>query len=122
MRVKGGIKHARRRKRLLRLAKGFKGKRRNCHKIAKQRVMKALQNAYFGRKLRKRDFRALWIMRINAASRLEGLSYSRFMHGLNLAGVGLNRKMLAEIAVRDAQAFEQLTRLAQAQLSKGQDA
>lgn len=122
MRVKGGIKHARRRKRLLRLAKGFKGKRRNCHKIAKQRVMKALQNAYFGRKLRKRDFRALWIMRINAASRLGGLSYSRFMHGLNLAGVGLNRKMLAEIAVRDAQVFEQLTQLAQAQLSKGQDA
>lgn len=122
MRVKGGIKHARRRKRLLRLAKGFKGKRRNCHKIAKQRVMKALQNAYFGRKLRKRDFRALWIMRINAASRMGGLSYSRFMHGLNLAGVGLNRKMLAEIAVRDAQVFEQLARLAQAQLSKGQDA
>ena len=122
MRVKGGIKHGRRRKRLLRLAKGFKGKRRSCHKIAKQRVMKALQNAYFGRKLRKRDFRALWIMRINAASRLEGLSYSRFMHGLNLAGVGLNRKMLAEIAVRDDRAFEQLTRLAQAQLSKGQDA
>jgi len=121
MRVKGGIKHARRRKRLLRLAKGFKGKRRNCHKIAKQRVMKALQNAYFGRKLRKRDFRALWIMRINAASRMGGLSYSRFMHGLNLAGVGLNRKMLAEIAVRDAQAFEQLTRLARAQLSQGQD-
>jgi large subunit ribosomal protein L20 len=122
MRVKGGVKHGRRRKRTLMLAKGFKGKRRTCYRIAKQRVMKALMNAYIGRKLRKRDFRSLWILRINAASRLEGLSYSRFMNGLSCAGVGLNRKMLAEIAIRDPQAFQRLAEMAKSHLATGQSA
>lgn len=117
MRVKGGVKHGRRRKRILSFAKGFKGKRRTCHRIAKQRVMKALLNAYYGRKLRKRDFRSLWIIRINAASRLWGLSYSRFMNGLSRAGVTLNRKMLAEIAIRDPQAFQRLAELAKSHLT-----
>lgn len=112
MRVKGGNKRKERRKKILQLAKGFKGKRGTCFKVAKQRVMKALKNAYFGRKLRKRDFRSLWILRINAASRLRGLNYSSFMHGLQEARVGLNRKMLAEIAVRDESTFDKLVLLA----------
>jgi len=112
MRVKGGNKRKERRKKIMRLAKGFKGKRGTCFRVAKQRVMKALKNAYFSRKLRKRDFRSLWILRINAASRLRGLPYSRFMHGLQEAKVGLNRKMLADIAVRDPGTFDKLASLA----------
>lgn len=116
MRVKGGNKRKERRKKILQLAKGFKGKRGTCFKVAKQRVMKALKNAYISRKLRKRDFRSLWILRINAASRLRGLTYSRFMHGLQEAKVGLNRKMLADIAVRDPETFDKLAEIAKSPL------
>ncbi len=117
MRVKRGYVRKERRKRILKLAKGFKGKRHSCYRIAKQRVMKALRNAYIGRKLRKRDFRSLWIVRVSAASRARGLPYSRFMQGIRDAGIALNRKMLADLAVRDERAFDQLVELAKAKLS-----
>ncbi len=116
MRVKGGNKRLERRKRILELAKGFKGKRRTCFRIAKQRVMHALRNAYISRKLRKREFRRLWNIRINAAARARGLPYSRFINGLSKAGIKLNRKMLAEIAIHDPQTFDTLIERAKAQL------
>ncbi len=116
MRVKGGNKRKERRKKIMQLAKGFKGKRGTCFRVAKQRVMKALKNAYLSRKLRKRDFRSLWILRINAASRSRGLTYSRFIHGLQEAKVGLNRKILADIAVRDESTFDKLVEIAKAKL------
>jgi len=119
MRVKGGNVRLKRRKRILKLAKGFKGKRHSCYRIAKERVMKALMNAYISRRLKKRDFRRLWIIRVNAASRARGLPYSRFIQGLRAAGVGLNRKMLADLAVRDEEAFDQLVELAKAKLPTG---
>ncbi|MGQ9477575.1 MAG: 50S ribosomal protein L20 [Candidatus Bipolaricaulia bacterium] len=117
MRIKGGIRHMQRRRKLLKLAKGFRGMRHSSHKIAKQAVMKALRNAYIGRRLKKRDFRRLWEVRINAAARQHGLSYSKFMHGLKEAGIQLNRKMLAEVAVRDEAAFAELVKLAKAECS-----
>lgn len=117
MRVKGGNKRLERRKRILELAKGFKGKRRTCFRIAKQRVMHALRNAYISRKLRKREFRRLWNIRINAATRARGLPYSRFINGLAEAGVQLNRKMLAEIALHDPKAFDALVETAKARLA-----
>ncbi len=117
MRVKGGNVRLKRRKRILKLAKGFKGKRHSCYRIAKERVMKALKNAYISRRLRKRDFRRLWILRVNAASRQRGLKYSQFIHGLSRAGVKINRKMLADLAIRDEQAFDELVELAKAKLS-----
>lgn len=107
-RTKGGNKRLLRRKKILRRARGFHGKRGTSHKIAKQAVMKALYNAYLGRKLKKRDFRRLWIVRVNAACRQRGLRYSEFMGGLKRAGIGLNRKMLAELAVREPETFAQL--------------
>ncbi len=116
MRVKGGNKRLERRKRILELAKGFKGKRRTCFRVAKQRVMHALKNAYFSRKLRKREFRRLWNIRINAATRARGLPYSRFINGLSKAGIQLNRKMLAEVAIHDPQTFDTLVERAKAQL------
>lgn len=115
MRIKGGIRHMQRRRKFLKPAKGFRGMRHSSHKIAKQAVMKALRNAYIGRRLKKRDFRRLWEIRINAAARQHGLSYSKFMHGLKGAGVKLNRKMLAEVAVRDGAAFAELVKLAKAE-------
>jgi large subunit ribosomal protein L20 len=118
MRVKGGNKRLLRRKKILELAKGFKGKRRTCFRIAKERVMHALRNAYISRKLRKRDFRRLWNIRINAAARARGLPYSRFINGLAKAGVKLNRKMLAEIAIRDPKTFDVLVERAKAQLAR----
>lgn len=111
-RVKGGIRHMQRRRKVMKLAKGFKGMRSRSYRIAKQSVMKALMNAYIDRRRRKREFRRLWIIRINAAARQHGLSYSQFMHGLKVAGVGLNRKMLADIAVRDSETFAELAGLA----------
>ena len=104
-RAKRGFKARRRRNRILKAAKGFRGKRSSCHAAANEAVQHAWMHMYRSRKVRKRDFRALWIQRINAASRLAGKSYSKLMGGLNKAGVGLNRKMLAEIAVSDPQAF-----------------
>ncbi len=112
-RVKGGIRHMQRRRKVMKLAKGFKGMRSRSYRVAKQSVMKALMHAYIDRRRRKREFRRLWIIRINAAARQHGLSYSRFMHGLKSAGVGLNRKMLADIAVRDSETFAALAKLAQ---------
>lgn len=113
-RVKGA-KHAHKRhKRVLKLAKGYYGAKSKQFKTAKQAVIKSGVYAYVGRKLKKRDFRKLWIARINAATRMNGMSYSQFMHGLKVAGVDINRKMLADIAVTDAAAFTKLVETAKA--------
>ena len=107
-RIKGGLNAKKRHNRVLKLAKGYRGARSKQYRIAKQSVMRALTSSYAGRKERKRQFRQLWIARINAAARLNGLSYSKFMYGLKLAGVEMNRKMLAEMAVNDANGFAKL--------------
>ncbi len=116
-RIKGGLNAKKRHNRVLKLAKGYYGARSKQYRIAKQSVMRALASAYAGRKQRKRDFRRLWIARINAASRMSGLSYSQFMHGLKLAGVDMNRKMLADLAVNDAEGFATLVELAKSKLA-----
>ncbi len=108
MRVKGGYSTRRRRKKVLNRAEGFRGKRKNVWRVAKQAVDRAGQMAYKGRKLKKRDFRRLWIIRMNAASRLHGLSYSRFMHGLKKAGIELDRRVLAHLAVSEPDTFASL--------------
>lgn len=107
-RVKRGVTTHARHKKILKLAKGYRGRAKNCYRIALQRVEKALQYAYRDRRNRKRDFRGLWIIRINAAAREHGLTYGRFMHGLTLAGIDLNRKILAEMAVNHKDDFAQL--------------
>ncbi|PRY83995.1 50S ribosomal protein L20 [Alkalibacterium olivapovliticus] len=107
-RVKGGVVTRRRRNRVLKLAKGYYGAKHRLFKVAKQQVMKSYMYAYRDRKQNKRNFRKLWIARINAASRMNGLSYSKFMHGLKLAEIDMNRKMLADLAVHDADAFAAL--------------
>lgn len=111
-RVKGGTVTRRRRKKVLKLARGYFGAKHALFKTAKQQVMKSWVYAYRDRRQRKRDFRKLWITRINAAARLNGLSYSKLMFGLKQAGVDINRKMLADLAVNDEQAFAQLADLA----------
>ncbi|MFC7442882.1 50S ribosomal protein L20 [Laceyella putida] len=111
-RVKGGTVTRARRKKVLKLARGYFGSKHRLFKTAKQQVMKSLMYAYRDRRQRKRDFRRLWITRINAAARLNGLSYNKFMHGLKVAGVDINRKMLAELAVTDAKAFADLANIA----------
>ncbi len=116
-RVKGGMNARRKHNKVLKLAKGYRGARSKQYRIAKQSVMRALASAYAGRKQKKRQFRQLWIARINAAARLNGLSYSRFMYGLKLAGVEMNRKILAELAVNDAAAFTSLANTAKAKLA-----
>ncbi len=108
-RVKRGVTARRRHKKILKLAKGYYNARRKVFRVAKQAVTKALQYAYIGRKQKKRHFRSLWIARINAASRANGISYSRFMNGLLKAGITLDRKVLADIAVHDATGFTALT-------------
>ena len=113
-RGKGGTVTRRRRKRVLKLAKGYFGSKHTLFKVAKQQVMKSLMYAYRDRRQKKRDFRKLWITRINAAARLNGLSYSRMMHGLKVAGIEINRKMLAELAVSDEKAFAELASKAKA--------
>lgn len=113
-RVKGGTVSKKRHNRVLKLAKGYRGAKSKQFKTAKQAVMKSLNYAYVGRKLRKREFRSLWITRINAAARLNGMSYSRFMNGLKKANIDINRKMLAELAINDANAFAQLVQTAKA--------
>ena len=115
-RIKGGLNAKKRHNRTLKLAKGYRGARSKQYRIAKQSVMRALTSAYAGRKQRKRQFRSLWIARINAAASLNGLSYSKFMYGLKTAGVEMNRKMLAELAVNDAAAFTELAETAKANL------
>ena len=111
-RVKKAMNARKKHKKVLKLAKGFIGSRSKLYRPANTFVMKALKNAYIGRKLKKRDFRRLWIQRINAGTRAHGLSYSRFMNGLKLAGVEVNRKMLAEIAVNDEKAFAEIANIA----------
>ena len=111
-RIKGGMTAKRKHNRVLKLAKGYRGARSKQYRVAKQSVMRALTSAFAGRKQKKRDFRKLWIARINAAARLNGTTYSRLMHGLKVAGVDINRKMLADIAVNDADGFRDLAELA----------
>jgi len=113
-RVKGGTVARKRRKKILKLAKGYYGSKHRLYKTANEQVMKSLQYAYRDRRQRKRDFRKLWITRINAAARLNGLSYSKFMHGLKLANIDMNRKMLAQIAISDSKAFTQIADQAKA--------
>ncbi|NLL71385.1 MAG: 50S ribosomal protein L20 [Epulopiscium sp.] len=115
-RVKGGVNAKKRHKRVLKLAKGYRGARSKQYRTAKQAVARALRSSYSGRKQRKRDFRKLWIARINAASRANGLPYNKFMNGLKLSGIEINRKMLAEMAVNDAEGFAQLVDLAKAKV------
>ena len=110
-RVKGGMNARKKHNRVLKLAKGYRGARSKQYRVAKQSVMRALATSYAGRKERKRQFRQLWIARINAAARMNGLSYSRFMFGLKNAGIDMNRKMLAEMAVNDAAGFTSLAEL-----------
>ena len=111
-RVKGGLGAKKRHNRTLKLAKGYRGARSKQYRAAKQSVMRALTSSYAGRKERKRQFRQLWIARINAAARMNGISYSQMMHGLKVAGVDINRKMLAEMAVNDAAGFAALAEIA----------
>lgn len=116
-RIKGAMGAKKRHNRTLKLAKGYYGARSKQYRIAKQTVMKALSNAYAGRKQKKRQYRSLWIARINAAARMNGLSYSKMMFGLKQAGVDLNRKVLADIAVNDAEGFAKLAETAKAQIA-----
>lgn len=116
-RVKGGLGAKKRHNRVLKLAKGYRGARSKQYRIAKQSVMRALTSSYAGRKERKRQFRQLWIARINAAARMNGISYSQMMHGLKVAGVEINRKMLAELAVNDAEGFAALAELAKSKVA-----
>lgn len=116
-RVKGGLNAKKKHNRVLKLAKGYRGARSKQYRVAKQSVMRALASSYAGRKERKRQFRQLWIARINAAARMNGLSYSRFMFGLKKAGIEMNRKMLAEMAVNDAAGFAKLAETAKANLA-----
>ncbi len=111
-RIKGGMNAKKKHNRVLKMAKGYRGARSKQYRVAKQSVMRALTSSYAGRKQRKRQMRQLWIARINAAARLNGLSYSKFMYGLKVAGVEMNRKMLAEMAVNDATGFAELVELA----------
>lgn len=116
-RVKKAMNARKKHKKILKLAKGFRGSRSKLYRPANEFVMKALKHAYVGRKLKKRDFRRLWIARINAAARMNGLSYSKFMNGIKLAGINMNRKMLSEIAINDEKAFADLVEVAKKQLN-----
>ena len=116
-RVKGGLNPKKRHNRVLKLAKGYRGARSKQYRIAKQSVMRALTSSFAGRKERKRQFRQLWIARINAAARMNGLSYSKFMYGLKLAEVEVNRKMLSEMAINDPEGFAALVEVAKAKLA-----
>ena len=116
-RVKGGLNAKKRHNRVLKLAKGYRGARSKQYRIAKQSVMRALTSSFAGRKERKRQFRQLWIARINAAARMNGLSYSKFMYGLKLAEVEVNRKMLSEMAINDPAGFTALVEVAKAKLA-----
>lgn len=116
-RVKGGLNAKKKHNRILKLAKGYRGARSKQYRVAKQSVMRALTSSYAGRKERKRQFRQLWIARINAAARLNGLSYSKFMYGLKQAQIDINRKMLAEMAVNDAEGFARLAEIAKEKIA-----
>ena len=116
-RVKRGVTAHARHKKILARAKGYRGRSNNCFRIALEKVEKALQYAYRDRRVRKRNFRALWIQRINAAARLNGLTYAKLMHGLSRSGVELDRKVLADLAVREPEAFKGLVEKAQSALA-----
>ena len=116
-RIKGGMNARKKHNRVLKLAKGYRGARSKQYRVAKQSVMRALTLAYAGRKQKKRQFRQLWIARINAAARINGLSYSKFMYGLKLANIDLNRKVLSEMAVNDAEGFAKLAEVAKSKLA-----
>ena len=116
MRIKRGVNAVKKLRKILKLAKGYFGAKSKNYRIARQAVMKSFNYAYIGRRLKKRDFRNLWIARINAAARANGMSYSKFMYGLKKANVELNRKVLADIAVNDAQSFAKLVETAKASL------
>ena len=116
-RVKGGLNAKKKHNRVLKLAKGYRGARSKQYRVAKQSVMRALTSSYAGRKERKRQFRQLWIARINAAARINGLSYSKFMYGLKQAGVEMNRKILFDMAINDAEGFAKLAELAKSKLA-----
>ena len=111
-RVKGAMMTRKRRNKVMKMAKGYWGSRSKHFRVANEAVMKALTQAYAGRRLKKRDFRSLWITRISAACKMNGMNYSTFMHGLKVAGIQINRKMLAELAVNDAAAFAKLVEIA----------
>ena len=115
-RIKGGLNAKKKHNRVLKLAKGYRGARSKQYRVAKQSVMRALTYSFAGRKQRKRQFRRLWIARINAAARMNGLSYSRFMYGLKLAEIDINRKMLSEMAISDPEGFASLVETAKAKL------
>ena len=117
-RIKGGLNAKKKHNRTLKLAKGYRGARSKQYRVAKQSVMRALASSYAGRKQKKRQFRQLWIARINAAARMNGLSYSKMMHGLKVANIDINRKMLAEMAVNDAAGFTKVAEAAKAALAK----
>ena len=116
-RIKGGLNARKKHNRVLKLAKGYRGARSKQYRVAKQSVMRALASSFAGRKQKKRDFRALWITRINAAARANGISYSKLMYGLKAAGVDINRKMLSEMAVNDAEGFKTLAELAKEKIA-----
>ena len=116
-RIKGGMNAKKKHKRVLKLAKGYRGARSKQYRVAKQSVMRALEESYTGRKQKKRQFRQLWIARINAAARMNGLSYSKFMYGLKLAEVNVNRKMLSEMAISDPEGFTSLVEVAKSKLA-----
>ena len=116
-RVKGGVGAKKKHNRTLKLAKGYRGARSKQNRVAKQSVMRALTSSYAGRKQRKREFRQLWIARINAAARMNDISYSKLMHGLKLAGVDINRKMLSEMAISDPEGFAKLVAVAKEKLA-----
>ena len=116
-RIKGGLNAKKKHNRVLKLAKGYRGARSKQYRVAKQSVMRALTSSFAGRKERKRQFRRLWIARINAAARLNGLSYSKLMHGLKLAQIDINRKMLSEMAISDPEGFAALVEVAKSKLA-----
>ena len=116
-RIKGGMNAKKKHNRVLKLAKGYRGARSKQYRVAKQSVMRALTSSYAGRKQKKRQFRQLWIARINAAARINGLSYSKFMYGLKQAGVEMNRKILSDMAINDAEGFAKLAELAKYKLA-----
>ena len=116
-RVKGGMNARKKHNRVLKMAKGYRGARSKQYRVAKQSVMRALTSSYAGRKERKRQFRQLWIARINAAARMNGLSYSKFMFGLKQAGVVMNRKVLSDMAINDAEGFAKLAEMAKEKIA-----
>ncbi len=116
-RVKGGLNAKKRHNKVLKLAKGYRGARSKQYRVAKQSVMRALTSSFAGRKQRKRQFRQLWIARINAAARMNGISYSKLMYGLKVAGVEVNRKMLSDLAINDPTGFTTLAELAKSKIA-----